>query len=87
MQIRRNISTQQRKEGADRKRLVTIPQSFEIDRMTIVVEGEEGDDGVDGDHEEDADDVSLFPGARVVEGMLEDEVEGYGDGDQAEDGA
>lgn len=55
--------------------------------MAVVVEGEEGDDGVDGDHEEDADDVALFPGTGVVEGMLEDEVEGDADGEEAEDGA
>ena len=54
--------------------------------MEVVVVRQKRDEGVDGDHEEDADDVLLFPGARVVEGMLEDEVHGDDDGDAAGNG-
>lgn len=49
--------------------------------------GQEGDDGIHGDHEEDADNVALFLREGIVAGMLEDEVEGDDAGKKAGDGA
>ncbi|KAK0255171.1 hypothetical protein LTS09_009927 [Friedmanniomyces endolithicus] len=78
--------TQQREETRYRKRLVAIPQHLEIHGFAVEEVGEELHAAVDGDHEQDADDVFLLPGPQVVGGVLEDEEEGQDDGDQAEDG-
>jgi hypothetical protein len=51
MQVVRYIVAQQCKEGGYRKRFVAVAQELEIYGMPIVVEGEEGDDRIDGDHE------------------------------------
>ena len=48
---------EERKEGGDRKRFVTIGYYLEVDRMPVEPEGEEGGDCIYGYHEEDADDT------------------------------
>lgn len=52
--------------------------------MAVVVEGEEGDGGVYGDHEENADDVLLFPWFQVPGGMNRYQDEGDDEGDYGE---
>ncbi len=78
--------TQQREETRYRKSLVAVPQHLEVDGFAVEEVGEELHAAVDGDHEQDADDVLLLPGPQVVGGVLEDEEEGEHDGDEAEDG-
>ena len=84
MQIRRNIMTQQCKERTDRKRLITALKYIEVYRVLVVEVAEEGDDAVDGDEEEDADDVALFVGLEVVGCVHEDQEEAYAERDEAE---
>ena len=57
MQIRRHIVTEQVEETSDGESLVAVAQDVEVDAVFVEEVGEEGDDGVDGDHEEDADDA------------------------------
>ena len=57
MQIRRHVVTEQVEEAGDGERLVAVAQDVEVDAVFVEEVGEEGDDGVDGDHEEDADDT------------------------------
>ena len=53
--------------------------------MLVVQIAQEADGTVDGDHEQDADDVFLLEGLEVAGGVLEDEEEGDEDADEAED--
>ena len=91
MQIRRDIMTEQGKETRDRKSLIAIPEDLEIDGLLVEQVRKETDDGVDGDHQEDTDDVALLPGTGVVGGVHEDEEgggeEGEGGEDEGEEGA
>ena len=57
MQIRGHVMTEQVEETSDGESLVAIAQDIEVDAVFVEKVGEEGDDGVDGDHEEDADDA------------------------------
>lgn len=54
--------------------------------MFIELVRNEGDDGVHGYHEEDPNNVFLFPWLGVVRRMLEDEEEGDQGCDEGEDG-
>lgn len=87
VQIRRDVVAQQAEETRNRKRLITIAQDLEVDGLAVEHVAEEADDAVDGDHEEDPDDVFLFVWAEVVQRVHGDEVEGDYDADEAEDGA
>lgn len=44
--------TQERKETGNGEGFVTIPDHFEVDGMPVEGIGQEGNRGVDGDHEE-----------------------------------
>lgn len=85
MQIRRDVVAQQAEETRNRKRLVAVAEHFEVHGFAVEDVAEEADDAVDGDHEEDPDDVFLLAGAQVVQGVHGDQVEGYYDADEAED--
>ena len=61
VQIRCQICAHQAEERGDRECLVTVPNDLKVDAVLVVVDREEGDGGVDRDHEEDANDVFLFP--------------------------
>ena len=55
--------------------------------MAVVQVAEERDSAVDGDHEQDADDVALLPGLGVVRRVQHNQGQGNDDGDEAEDGS
>jgi len=74
MKVRRKVVAQQRKEARNRKRLVAIPQNCEIDRVFVVVVGQEGYGSVDGNHEQHANNVSLLPWFQIMGAMSPDEV-------------
>lgn len=60
-------------EGGDHNGFVAVSSELEVERLVVVDVGKKGGDGVDGDHEEDADDVALLRRA-VEEGeVLENE--------------
>jgi hypothetical protein len=81
MQVRSNVVTQQCEETGDREGLVAVADHGVVDCVVVEVEPEERGGRVDGDHEEDADDVALLVGFGVVHRMHEDEVEGESDGE------
>lgn len=72
MQPRTQIIAHQRKEARNRECFPAVPQNVKVDGFGVEVVAEEGDGGVDGDHEEDADDVALFGGEGVVAGVAQD---------------
>ena len=86
MQIRFQILAHQREETGDSEGLVAVPQNLPVDGVPVVLVRDEGDDGVDGEHEEDADDVFLLAGVGVVHGVQEDEGAGYEGGEEGEEG-
>lgn len=86
MEIGGEVGAQQAEEGGDGKCLVAVADDSEIDAVLVIVEGEEGDGSVDGDHEENADNVSLFMWARVVRRVHGDKEEGDRQCDEGEDG-
>lgn len=77
-----NVGAKEGEEGGDGERFVTVADDFKVDTVVVIVEGEEGNGGVDGDHEQNANDVSLFPRFEIMGGMHEDEEEGDEDGDE-----
>lgn len=72
-------------EARNGEGLVAVAQDFKVDGVAVVEVGEEGDGGVDGHHQQDADDVFLLPWPEVVRGVAKDEVEGYEEREAAED--
>ena len=79
MQSRLQVMAHEGEEASDGKSLVAVAQNLPVDGVTVEDVRDEGYDGVDGDHEEDADNVLLLPRLRVVCGMLHHEDEGdYG---------
>jgi len=76
MQALFQVTAHEREEARNCKSFPAIAQDVVVDCFCVVDVGEKGDNGVDGDHEEDADDVSLFLGKGVVSTVLEDEVAG-----------
>jgi hypothetical protein len=84
VQVRRQVGAHQAEERGDRKGLVAVSDDFKVDTVAVVVKGEEGDGCVDGDHEEDANDVFLLPWLQVSSGVHEDEEEGHETGDGGE---
>lgn len=85
MQVQRDIMTEQSEETRNSKGLIAIPKDLEVDGLLVEQVREEADDGVDGDHQEDADDVALLPGTGVVGGVHEDEEGGDDEGEGGED--
>lgn len=68
-------------EGRDGKGLVAVADDLEVDGMPVVPDTEEGRGRVDGNHEQDADDVLLFSRLGVVGRMPPHQVEAGQDGD------
>jgi len=85
MQITLQVMAHEREKTRNRERLITIAQDFPVERVFVVYVGDEGDTRVDGYHEEDADDVFLLVGTRVVGRVEEHEGKGYNGGDEGED--
>lgn len=86
VQVGTNVGAEQTKEGSDGEGFITVSYDFKIDTVVVVDEGEEGDGGVDRDHEQNANDVLLLVRFEVMGGMHEDQKEGDGEGNDAEDG-
>lgn len=82
----RSVVAHESEKAGNGKGLVAVAHDLPVDCVAIVVVGQERDEGVDGNHEEDADNVLLFPGPRVVERVSEDEVHGDDNGNTARDG-
>jgi len=75
MQVRCNVVAQKREEAGNRKGFIAVTNHFEVYRMVVVKVGKEGDSRVDGDHENDPDDMFLFVGLQIMRGMLEYEIQ------------
>jgi len=69
MKCRFDVIAEQREEACDSEGLVAIAEHLPVDGTVEVVVGDEGDDGVNGNHGEDTDDVFLFPWSGVVSCM------------------
>lgn len=82
VQIRRRVVAEERKEGGNGKGLVAVRHDLEVDGVPVPLDLAERGDGVDGDHEEDADDLLLLARARVVDGVEEDEGQAQDGGDE-----
>lgn len=78
---------QQREETTNGKGLVAALEDVVVHRMMVEEVAEEADGRVDGDEQQDADDVALLPGLAVVRGVQRDEDEADEQRDAAEDGA
>lgn len=76
MDIWGEVVAHEREEGCDGESLVAVAHELEVDRVPVVPELKKGGGGVDGDHEENADDLTLLARLGVVDGVHEDEVEG-----------
>jgi hypothetical protein len=57
VQTRSDIMTHESKEAGNGKSLVAVSQDFEVYGFLVVEVAEEGDNGVDGDHDKDSDDA------------------------------
>jgi hypothetical protein len=55
MDVGGNVIADEGEEGGDGEGFVAVAQDFEVDGVAVVEVGEEGDGGVDGDHEQNAD--------------------------------
>jgi hypothetical protein len=86
MQRRLQIMAQQGKEGCYSERFIAVPQHLPINCVIVELVGYQGDDGVHGYHEQDADNVLLLPRARVVSCVEEHEGEGNEGRDDGENG-
>ena len=60
VQIWCDVVAHQCEETCDCKSLVTISDCFIVNRVMVIEVGKEGDDGVDGDHDEDANNSGLI---------------------------
>lgn len=58
MEIVGQVMAQQGKEGGDSKSLIAVAEDFEIDAMSVVSVREPGDGGINGNHEENADNAA-----------------------------
>ena len=60
VQTRSDVMTHESEKAGNGKSLVAVTQDFEVYGFLVVKVAEEGDNGVDGDHDKDSDDtVSL----------------------------
>lgn len=59
MEVRGDVVAEKREEGGDGKSFVAVAENAEIDVFLIVKSSEPCDEGIDGDHEEDADDTDI----------------------------
>jgi hypothetical protein len=53
---------QEGEEGGDTESFVAVADDLEIDGVVVEVDAEPCDEGVDGDHEQDADDAATGKG-------------------------
>lgn len=53
-------------EGGDGESLVAIADDLEVNGMPVVPYAQEGGGGINRDHKQDANDMSLFTGLGVV---------------------
>lgn len=53
---------QEGEEGGDTEGFVAVAEDLEIDGVVVEVDAEPRDEGVDGDHEQDADDAATGKG-------------------------
>jgi len=70
MQALAQITAHEGKETRNRKGFPAIAKHIVVDCFCVVDVRQKGDDGVDGNHEEDADDVALFLREGVVAAVL-----------------
>lgn len=75
MQVGRDVVAHQTKKGADGKGLVAVAQNLEVDGMVVEAQAQEGGAGVDGHHEQDADDLLLLFRHGIVGRVPHDQVE------------
>ena len=80
VQVGGDIMAHKGKEGGNGKCFIAVADDLIIDGMPVLPEAQPGRDGVDGDHEQDANDVLLLAGLGVVEGMLPYQEEARDDG-------
>lgn len=59
MEIRGDVVAHQGEEAGDGKRLVAVSQNLEVYGFLVVKVAEEGDDGVDGYHDEYSNDTAF----------------------------
>lgn len=76
VQILRQVGAHQTEEGGDGKGFVAVSQDFVVGTVSVEDDGEEGDEGVNGDHKEDAYYMALFFRTRISNRMHEHEGEG-----------
>ncbi|KAI3482204.1 hypothetical protein L1887_55174 [Cichorium endivia] len=74
-------------EGSDEHGLVAVADGLVVERLVVEEVGHEGDDGVDGHHDEEAHDVALLLRTGVVGEVLPDEPGGGDGGDEHHDAA
>lgn len=82
VQVRGHVVAQQGEEGGYGKGLVAVGDNLEVDGVPVEAQRQERGRGVDGHHEEDADDVFLLARLGVVRRVHEDEVERHDDCDE-----
>jgi hypothetical protein len=66
VEIGRHVVTEEGEEAGNGECLVASHDDFEVDGMSVEEVGKERDNGVDGDHEEDADDTVGVRRSRVA---------------------
>ena len=61
MKCRFDVIAEQSEEASDGESFITIAEDLPVDCMPEVEVGDEGDDGIDGNHSEDTNDMFLLP--------------------------
>lgn len=69
VQVGGDIVAHERKEGGYGEGFVAVADDLVVDGVPVLPDAQEGRDGIDGDHEQNANDVFLLAGLGVVEGM------------------
>lgn len=69
VQVGGNIVAHEGKEGGNGEGFVTVADDLVVDGMPVLPDAQKGRDGVDGDHEQNANDVFLLAGLGIVEGV------------------
>lgn len=87
VQVGGDVVAEEGKEGGNGKGLVAVGYDLKVDGLAVPLDLKKRRDGVDGDHEENADNVALLAGFRVVEGVHPCEVQAEEDGNEGAGGA
>lgn len=77
MQPRRDILAHKRKETRNGKSLIAVAQHLVVDCVLVVQVAQKRHRRVNWDHKQNADDVALLVGHKVMRCVPENEVEGY----------